>query len=81
MQMFIKKRFKINKNGEKKYGYSMYHSKRINGKPRRFTVLNLGTDFAVPEEYWKLLSDHVVDQLANGILISKKLSTVKSILG
>ena len=63
MQVFIKKRFKINKNGEKKYGYSMYHSKRINGKPRRFTVLNLGTDFAVPEEYWKLLSDHVADQL------------------
>ena len=61
--MFIARSYNVAKNGERRYRFALYHSKRVDGTPKRFTVLNLGQDFAVPEEHWEDLSKLVENKL------------------
>jgi len=50
--MFVRIQSHKRKNGTSVSGFALAESRRVNGKPRIFTLLNLGSDFAIPEDLW-----------------------------
>jgi len=57
--MFLRRTTHTNKNGRKYHTYKLVESLRTERGPRQRTVLNLGTDFSLPQEYWKELADRI----------------------
>jgi transposase len=56
--MFIRAvRHKNNKNSREYHTYKLVDSVRTERGPRQTTVLNLGTDFKLPNKQWKLLAN------------------------
>jgi transposase len=59
-RMFIRRTAHTNnKNGQKYYTYKLVESVRTRRGPRQRPVLNLGTDFSLPQERWKELADRI----------------------
>ena len=61
--MFIRKTISKSKNGEKYYTYRLVESVRIGEKVKQITVLNLGSEFSVPQKDWSVLSDRIAEIL------------------
>lgn len=57
--MFLRRTIHTNKNGRKYHTYKLVESVRTERGPRQRTVLNLGTDFSLPQEHWKELADRI----------------------
>jgi len=64
--MFIRKTTHThNKNGQAYTTYKLIESVRTERGPRQRTVLNLGSDFNIPQEQWKELADRI-EQIISG---------------
>jgi len=64
--MFIRKTTHTsNKNGQAYSTYKLIESVRTERGPRQRTVLNLGSDFNIPQEQWKELADRI-EQIISG---------------
>jgi len=57
--MYIGKVAHTDKNGKKYHTFKLIESVRTERGPRQRMLLNLGTDFAVPEEKWKDLANRI----------------------
>ena len=58
--MFIRKTTHTNKGNKKEYHtFKLIESVRTERGPRQRMVLNLGTDFSLPEEQWKDLANRI----------------------
>jgi len=58
--MYIAKVFHTHKRtGKEYYTFKLIESVRTERGPRQRMLLNLGTDFAVPEEKWKDLANRI----------------------
>ena len=58
--MFIRKTSHTdNKTGQSYFTYKLVESIRTERGPRQHTVMNLGTDFSLPQEKWKELADRI----------------------
>jgi len=58
--MYIRKVTHVDKKNRKEYyTYKLVESVRTEKGPRQRTLLNLGTDFELPEEKWKVLADRI----------------------
>lgn len=58
--MFIRKTTHTNnRNGQKYYTYKLVESIRTARGPRQRPVLNIGTNFTLPKEQWKVLADRI----------------------
>jgi transposase len=57
--MYIRKVTHADKNGKTYHTFKLIESVRTDRGPRQRMVLNLGTDFSVPEEKWKELADRI----------------------
>ncbi|MCY4223825.1 MAG: transposase, partial [Bacteroidetes bacterium] len=51
--MFIRTQSHKRKNGTSISGFALAESRRVDGQPRTFNLLNLGPDFKIPRELWK----------------------------
>ena len=61
--MFIRARNYTLKSGQPRQGFALIESRRIDGKPKHITLLNLGQDFNIPEEDWPELTRLVISRL------------------
>ena len=52
-------------SGERYYTHRLVQSKRIDGKVRQITLLNLGRHFDVDQAYWPLLCTRIKELLSN----------------
>ena len=50
--MYIRQRPNKDKAGNNRYGYALCESRRVNGVPKAFTLLNLGQGFDVARKDW-----------------------------
>src|SRR5699024_11661785 len=50
-------------NGERYYTYRLVESRRIEGKVRQRTLLNLGAHFAIDKAHWGALCQYIDDRL------------------
>jgi transposase len=50
--MFIRTQTHRRKNGQDRRGFALVESRRVNGKSRNITLLNLGQEFDLPETQW-----------------------------
>jgi hypothetical protein len=57
--MYIRKVAHTDKNGKTYHTFKLIESVRTERGPRQKMVLNLGTDFPVPEEKWKDLANRI----------------------
>ena len=58
--MYIRRTsIKSRKDGVQYYTYRLVRSKRIGGKVRQHTLLNLGTGFSLPREQWSQLASRI----------------------
>src|SRR5271169_3269262 len=57
--MYIRKVAHTDKNGKKYHTFKLIESVRTERGPRQRMLLNLGTDFTVPEEKWKDLANRI----------------------
>ena len=63
--MFIRKRRYTLKNGTQCTGYGLVENRRVNGRPKQKTILNLGQNFDIPENQWPGLTKRVTAALRN----------------
>ncbi len=61
--MFIRARPYTTVEGKKCHSFSLLQSKRVDGTPRHFTLLNLNSGFSIPKEDRGELTQCVVSQL------------------
>jgi len=70
--MYIRRTsIKSRKNGGQYYTYRLVISKRIEGKVRQQTLLNLGTGFSLPREHWSQLASRIQNIIDGQIEIFK----------
>jgi transposase len=50
-------------SGERYYTYRLIENRRVHGKPRQLTLLNLGKHFAVEQDYWPALCARIDELL------------------
>jgi len=58
--MFVRPQSHKRKDGTSVSGFALAESRRVNGRPRTFTLLNLGSDFAIPDTLWPDFGKQVV---------------------
>jgi len=64
--MYIRKTTHTNKkNGQKYHTYKLIESVRTERGPRHRPVLNLGTDFSLPQDQWKDLANRIEAIISN----------------
>ena len=51
--MFVRTQSHQRKNGTSIPVFALAESRRVDGNPRTFNLLNLGPDFKIPQELWK----------------------------
>jgi len=70
--MYIRRTtIKSRKNGGQYYTYRLVKSKRIAGKVRQQTLLNLGTNFSLPREQWSELAIRIQNIMDGQLEICK----------
>ena len=52
-------------SGERYYTHRLVQSKRVGGKVKQLTLLNLGRHFDVEQQYWPLLCSRIEEVLSN----------------
>jgi len=70
--MYIRRTsIKSRKDGGQYYTYRLVRSKRIGGKVRQHTLLNLGTGFTLPREQWPELASRIQNIIDGQLEICK----------
>ncbi len=78
--MYIRRTtIKSRKNGGQYYTYRLVKSKRIAGKVRQQTLLNLGTNFSLPREQWSELANRIQNIIDGQLEIGKTPQTIEEL--
>jgi len=78
--MYIRRTsIKSRKDGRKYYTYRLVKSKRIGGKVRQHTLLNLGTNFSMPREQWPALASRIKNILDGQLEICKTPQVIEEL--
>jgi len=78
--MYIRRTsIKSRKDGGQYYTYRLVKSKRIDGKVRQHTLLNLGTRFSLPREQWSELASRIQNILDGQLEICKTPQAIEEL--
>jgi len=78
--MYIRRTtIKSRKDGGQYYTYRLVRSKRIAGKVRQHTLLNLGTGFSLPREHWSQLVSQIQNIIDGQLEICKTPQAIEEL--
>ena len=61
--MYIRTKSRTLKSGKSAQSFSLVESYRTHGTPRQRTLLNLGSNFPIPQADWRILTQRMEDEL------------------